>query len=271
MDPISLLLVIDRPGRRRGARLAVRPARAKAARRGADAPELLRLTLDEVTKERDAERWRAPTRPRRTSPTLQADARNFEARMKELLEAKEALTAQFHEVGAKLLERGAEAVPRARRRPLQPGQREERRATEGAAPAGRGDAEALRGRAQQGREGEGGQLRGAARGGAPCSMPATRQVRDETAQAGQRAPPQPQVARPLGRAEPEERARAGRALALCRFSVRGFGRHRGRPPAPRRDRSPAGRPQADHRRQMLAQRLSRRQRRGRRGRSRPRI
>ena len=34
---------------------------------------------------------------------LQADARNFEARMKELIEAKEALTAQFHEVGAKLL------------------------------------------------------------------------------------------------------------------------------------------------------------------------
>jgi DNA recombination protein RmuC len=35
--------------------------------------------------------------------SLQADARNFEARMKEMIEAKEALTAQFHEVGAKLL------------------------------------------------------------------------------------------------------------------------------------------------------------------------
>src|SRR5688572_5079687 len=34
---------------------------------------------------------------------LQADARNFEARMKELIEAKEALSVQFHEVGTKLL------------------------------------------------------------------------------------------------------------------------------------------------------------------------
>src|SRR5919112_1980912 len=34
---------------------------------------------------------------------LQADARNFETRIKELMEAKEQLSAQFHEVGAKLL------------------------------------------------------------------------------------------------------------------------------------------------------------------------
>src|SRR5262245_51326793 len=34
---------------------------------------------------------------------LQADARNFEARMKELLEAKEALAAHFNEIGSKLL------------------------------------------------------------------------------------------------------------------------------------------------------------------------
>jgi DNA recombination protein RmuC len=61
----------------------------------AKAADLLRMTLSEVTKERDE--------AMRDLSGLQADARNFEARMKELMEAKEALTAQFHEVGAKLL------------------------------------------------------------------------------------------------------------------------------------------------------------------------
>jgi len=55
----------------------------------------LRASLAEVTRERD--------QAMRDLAGLQADARNFEARMKELVEAKEALTAQFHEVGAKLL------------------------------------------------------------------------------------------------------------------------------------------------------------------------
>ncbi len=57
--------------------------------------EQLQLSLGEIGKERDE--------ALRELAGLQADARNFEARMKELLEAKEALTAQFHEVGAKLL------------------------------------------------------------------------------------------------------------------------------------------------------------------------
>jgi DNA recombination protein RmuC len=61
----------------------------------ARAGELLRVTLNEVTAERD--------QAHRQLAEMQADARNFEARMKELMEAKEALTAQFHEVGAKLL------------------------------------------------------------------------------------------------------------------------------------------------------------------------
>jgi len=72
----------------RGRAGAVAEERGKAA-------DLLRMTLSEVTKERDG--------ALRDLAGLQADARNFEARMKELLEAKEALTAQFHEVGAKLL------------------------------------------------------------------------------------------------------------------------------------------------------------------------
>ena len=49
------------------------------------------------------ERGKAADSLMRDLAGLQADARNFEARMKELVEAKEALTAQFHEVGAKLL------------------------------------------------------------------------------------------------------------------------------------------------------------------------
>jgi DNA recombination protein RmuC len=66
-----------------------------AADERAKAGELLRMTLTEVTAERD--------HAHRQLAEMQADARNFEARMKELLEAKEALTAQFHEVGSKLL------------------------------------------------------------------------------------------------------------------------------------------------------------------------
>ena len=69
-------------------------AGALAEERG-KAADLLRLTLTEVTRERDT--------AMRDLAGLQADARNFDARIKEMVEAKEALTAQFHEVGAKLL------------------------------------------------------------------------------------------------------------------------------------------------------------------------
>jgi len=69
-------------------------AGALAEERGRTA-ELLRMTLTEVAKERDE--------AMRELAALRADARHFEARMKEMLEAREALTAQFHEVGAKLL------------------------------------------------------------------------------------------------------------------------------------------------------------------------
>ena len=66
-----------------------------AADERAKAAEPLRTALTQVTAERD--------QALRHLAEMQADARNFELRMKELLEAKEALTAQFHEVGAKLL------------------------------------------------------------------------------------------------------------------------------------------------------------------------
>jgi DNA recombination protein RmuC len=67
---------------------------ALAEERG-KACDALRVSLAEVGKERDE--------AVRELAALQADARNFEARIKELMEAKEQLSAQFHEVGAKLL------------------------------------------------------------------------------------------------------------------------------------------------------------------------
>lgn len=66
-----------------------------AANERAKAGELLRLTLSEVTSERDA--------ALRQLVELQADARNFDARMKELLDAKGVMSAQFNEIGTKLL------------------------------------------------------------------------------------------------------------------------------------------------------------------------
>ena len=96
MDPLTLLLIaaLVAAGVALGWYVGRGRAGAVAEERG-KAAELLRMTLTEVTKERDA--------ALRDLAGLQADARNFEARMKELMEAKEALTAQFHEVGAKLL------------------------------------------------------------------------------------------------------------------------------------------------------------------------
>jgi DNA recombination protein RmuC len=95
MDPLTLLLA--------AALLAAAAALGWFAARGrtgaleerAKAADQMRTTLEGVTQERDA--------AMRDLAALQADARNFEARMKEMIEAKEALTAQFHEVGAKLL------------------------------------------------------------------------------------------------------------------------------------------------------------------------
>src|SRR5215218_7516570 len=69
-------------------------AGAIAEERG-KACDALRVTVAEIGKERDE--------AVRELATLQADARNFETRIKEMMEAKEQLSAQFHEVGAKLL------------------------------------------------------------------------------------------------------------------------------------------------------------------------
>lgn len=96
MNPLTLLLIaaLVAAGVALGWFVGRGRAGAVAEERG-KAAELLRLTLAEVAKERDE--------AMRDLATLRADARNFEARMQELLAAKETLAAQFHEVGTKLL------------------------------------------------------------------------------------------------------------------------------------------------------------------------
>ncbi|MBV9883986.1 MAG: DNA recombination protein RmuC [Sphingomonadaceae bacterium] len=96
MDPLILIVIafLVAGGVALGWLVGRGRAGAIAEERG-KAADALRTSLAEVTRERDA--------AVRDLAGLQADARNFEARIKELMEAKEALTAQFHEVGAKLL------------------------------------------------------------------------------------------------------------------------------------------------------------------------
>ncbi len=62
----------------------------------------LRLQLDEVIKERDANREAATRLAALEASQLERD-KGFEARIKELVEAKEALSAQFAEISNKLL------------------------------------------------------------------------------------------------------------------------------------------------------------------------
>ena len=68
----------------------------QSAKEAAQATDALRITLDGVRDERDAARTELAA--------LQADARNHEKQMQQLLEAKEALSSQFSEIGSKMLE-----------------------------------------------------------------------------------------------------------------------------------------------------------------------
>lgn len=75
------------------------------SRSGASAEQTvknLRLQLDEVVKERDGNRSNYEATARELA-ALQADARNFDARLKDLQESKDALVSQFREVGDRLL------------------------------------------------------------------------------------------------------------------------------------------------------------------------
>ena len=78
-----------------------------ASRDGAAAKqtvESLRMQLDEVVRERNEARANCDAASRELA-TLQADARNFDQRMKDLTESKDALIAQFRAIGDQLLEK----------------------------------------------------------------------------------------------------------------------------------------------------------------------
>jgi DNA recombination protein RmuC len=64
----------------------------------------LRMQLDEVVAERNEARAASETASRELA-ALQADARNFDQRMKDLTESKDALIAQFRAIGDQLLEK----------------------------------------------------------------------------------------------------------------------------------------------------------------------
>lgn len=78
-----------------------------AARNSAGAAqtvENLRMQLNAVTGERDEARTNLDSSSRELA-ALQADARNFDQRMKDLAESKDALIAQFREIGDQLLDK----------------------------------------------------------------------------------------------------------------------------------------------------------------------
>ena len=66
--------------------------------------ENLRMQLNGVTAERDEARANLDSTSRELA-ALQADARNFDRRMKDLAESKDALIAQFREIGDQLLDK----------------------------------------------------------------------------------------------------------------------------------------------------------------------
>jgi DNA recombination protein RmuC len=78
------------------ARLREAERELAVAAKAAETADALRITLDGVRVERDE--------ALRRIAAMDADARNFEVRMKELVEAKDALAAQFHKVGQEILD-----------------------------------------------------------------------------------------------------------------------------------------------------------------------
>ncbi len=187
--------------------------------------ESLRLQLDEVVKERDANR-EAATRLAALEASQLEREKGFEARIKELIEAKEALSAQFAEISNKLLAEAQEtflkrADQRFRQSEENSGQNlkallqpvhdrlERYETTVQKVEAERRDAFGLLVRPDR---------RDAHRHGA--------RVR-RGRQAGQRAAQRAQGARPLGRAAASQRARKLRPVRTLRFRDRGQRQGRG--------------------------------------------
>ncbi len=77
---------------------------SRAAAAGKQVTESLRLQLNEVVRERDESRVACDAASKELAG-LRADARNFELRMKDLAESRDALIAQFRAVGDQLLEK----------------------------------------------------------------------------------------------------------------------------------------------------------------------
>ncbi|SIN91638.1 DNA recombination protein RmuC [Parasphingorhabdus marina DSM 22363] len=81
-----------------------------AVKAAEDTTDSLRSMLDGVTRERDGAREERDhiredrDQARQRLASLEADARNHEKQLQQLIEAKESLSAQFSEVGAKMLE-----------------------------------------------------------------------------------------------------------------------------------------------------------------------
>src|SRR3954468_7356428 len=80
----------------------------RAAAGAAQTVDALRLQLDEVVKERDTNR-EATNKLAALEATHEQREKGFEARIKELVEAKEALTRQFAEISNKLLSEAQDA------------------------------------------------------------------------------------------------------------------------------------------------------------------
>jgi DNA recombination protein RmuC len=77
---------------------------ARSSAGAAQTVENLRMQLNAVTGERDEARTNMDSSSRELA-ALQADARNFDQRMKDLAQSKDALIAQFREIGDQLLDK----------------------------------------------------------------------------------------------------------------------------------------------------------------------
>ena len=163
--------------RRRADRLAGRQPRCRGAKQTV---ENLRLQLDEVVKERDVNREaRRPELAALEASQVERE-KGFEARIRELIEAKEALSTQFAEISNKLLAEAQETFLKRADQRFRQSEENAGNKSEGAAPARSRSARALR---DDGPEG---------RGRAPrCIRPADRARSRRCARVPSAFPPRP--------------------------------------------------------------------------------
>ena len=214
-------------------RLAV--AAAATARGAKQTVETLRLQLDEVVKERDVNRERGDQARRARSRAGWSASARFEQRIeRRWSRPRRALSAQFREIGDKLLGEGAQEISSSRPasaspKPTRPASQARRRCCSRSS-----DPQALRGRPADGREGARRPLCRPARGGRAGADRAGAGPRRDRATSSMRCAPRPRrAAAGASRACKNVLEQAGPARA-CRFPDRGVGRRRGRAAAARR-------------------------------------